>query len=166
MDVLTCYSHALAVLLPAAVVTIVVALALAGSAILMLIIIGIPLFFYLLVVWFFAMPAVVIEGMDGIAALGRSRQLTRGSWWRLFGIGIVFVLLIMGIAIAGGLVSAILLFVDPRAFAIAVVALGALVTPIYYAGSVLVYIDLRVRKEGYTLQALSDDLVRRPEQAR
>ena len=31
----------------------------------MLIIIGIPLFFYLLVIWFFAISAVVIEGMGG-----------------------------------------------------------------------------------------------------
>ena len=39
----------------------------------------------------------------------------------------------------------------------------ALVTPIFYVGSVLVYVDLRVRKEGYGTQALADDLVRRPE---
>ncbi len=162
VDVVTGYSRAFGVILPAAVVT----LALALSALLILIIIGIPLFFYLLVIWFFAMPAVVFEGMGGIDALGRSRQLTRGSWWRLFGIGIVFTLLVMAIGVVGGVVSFVLVFISPKLFAIGLVVTAALLTPIYYVGSVLVYVDLRVRKEGYTLQALSDDVARRPEQAR
>ncbi len=166
VDVVTGYSRAFGVLLPAAVVTVIVTLALAGSAVLMLIIIGVPLFFYLLVIWFFAMPAVVIEGMGSIDALKRSRQLTLGSWWRLFGIGIVFTLLTLAVWIPGGIVSAILLFINVKLFAIAVGAVTALAIPVYYVGSVLVYVDLRVRKEGYTLQALSDDVARRPEQAR
>ena len=106
VDVVTGYSRAFGVLLPAAAVTVIVTLALAGSAVLMLIIVGVPLFFYLLVIWFFAMPAVVIEGMGGIDALKRSRQLTKGSWWRLFGIGIVFTLLTLAVWIPGGIVSA------------------------------------------------------------
>ena len=162
VDVVTGYSRAFGVILPAAVVT----LALALSALLILIIIGIPLFFYLLVIWFFAIPAVVFEGMGGIDALKRSRQLTRGSWWRLFGIGIVFTLLIVAIGIVGGALSFVLVFISPKLFAIGLVVTAALLTPIYYVGSVLVYVDLRVRKEGYTLQALSDDVARRPEQAR
>ena len=166
VDVVTGYSRAFGVILPAAVVTIIVSLALALSALLMLIIIGIPLFFYLLVIWFFAIPAVVFEGMGGIDALKRSRQLTRGSRWRLFGIGVVFTLLIMAIGIVGGGVSFVLVFISPTLFAIGLVVTAALAIPIYYVGSVLVYVDLRVRKEGYTLQALSDDVARRPEQAR
>ena len=166
VDVVTGYSRAFGVILPAAAVTIIVSLALALSALLMLIIIGIPLFFYLLVIWFFAMPAVVFEGMGGIDALGRSRQLTRGSRWRLFGIGVVFTLLMMAIGIVGGGVSFVLVFISPTLLAIGLVVTAALAIPIYYVGSVLVYVDLRVRKEGYTLQALSDDVARRPEQAR
>ena len=62
--------------------------------------------------------------------------------------------------------SFVLVFISPTLFAIGLVVTAALAIPIYYVGSVLVYVDLRVRKEGYTLQALSDDVARRPEQAR
>ena len=106
-DIVTCYSRAFGVLLPTAVVTVIVTVALVASAILMLILIGIPLFFYLLVIWFFALPAVVIEGRDGISALKRSRELTLGSWWRLFGIGVVFALLAIAAAIPVGIVLVI-----------------------------------------------------------
>ena len=166
VDVVTCYYRAFGVLLPTAVATVIVTLALIASAILMLIIIGIPLFFYLLVSWFFAIPAVVIEGRDGISALKRSRELTFGSWWRLFGIGVVYTLLFIAIGIPGGIVSSFLLLVRPELFAIGIAVTVALAIPIYYVGSVLVYFDLRVRKEGYSLQALADDLARRPGQLR
>ena len=165
-DVVTCYYRAFGVLLPTALVTIITTLALIASAILVLIIIGIPLFFYLLVIWFFAIPAVVIEGRDGISALNRSRELTLGSWWRLFRIGVVYALIFAAIAIPCGIVSAILGFVRPELSAIGIAVTVALVISIYYVGSVLVYLDLRVRKEGYSLQALADDLARRPGQLR
>ena len=165
-DVVTCYYRAFSVLIPSVVVTIIITLALVASAILMLIIIGIPLFFYLLVVWFFAIPAVVIEGRDGISALNRSRELTLRSWWRLFGIGVVYMLIFIALAIPGGIVSAILGFVRPELFAIGLGVTVALVLSVYYVSSVLVYLDLRVRKESYSLQALADDLARRPGQLR
>jgi hypothetical protein len=38
----------------------------------------------------------------------------------------------------------------------------ALLVPFFYAGSVLVYVDLRVRNEGYGTEALAADLARRP----
>ena len=163
-DVVACYSRALGVLVPSAVVTVIFVLALLASAILMLIIIGIPLFFYLLVIWFFAMPAVVIEGRDGIAALKRSRELTLGSWWRLFGIGIVFTLLAIAAAIPAGIVLGIVSLASLNVVEVGSGVIAALVTPFFYAGSVLVYLDLRVRQEGYGTQALADDLARRPGQ--
>ena len=163
-DIVTSYSAAFGVLVPAAVATIIVTLALLASGILWLILIGLPLFFYLLVIWFFAVPAVVIEGRDGIDALKRSRELTRGSWWRLFGIGIVFTLLVIAVAIPIGVVFGVAAAAvdNDLLFTIGVALIGALLTPVYYAGSVLVYVDLRVRKEGYGTQALADDLARRP----
>ena len=114
----------------------------------MLIIVGIPLFFYLLVIWFFAIHAIVIEGKGPISALGRSRELTVGSWWRLFGIGIVFILLLIPLQIVSNLMP----------HAIVSTVISALALPIFYVGGTLVYVDLRVRKENYDIQALADDL--------
>ena len=161
-DIVTCYSRAFGILLPTAVVTVIVVLALVASAILMLIIIGIPLFFYLLVIWFFALPVVVIEGRDGIAALKRSRELTLGSWWRLFGIGVVFTLLVIAAAIPIAVVLGRISLSGVNVVEVGSGVIAALLVPFFYAGSVLVYVDLRVRNEGYGTQALANDLSRRP----
>ena len=161
-DIVACYSRAFGVLLPTAVVTVVVVLALVASAILMLIIIGIPLFFYLLVIWFFALPVVVIEGRDGIAALKRSRELTIGSWWRLFGMGVVFLVVAIAAAIPIGIVLSIASLTSLNVVEAGSGVIAALLAPFFYAGSVLVYVDLRVRNEGYGTEALANDLSRRP----
>ena len=162
-DIVTCYSRAFGILLPTAVVTVIVTVALAASAILMLILIGIPLFFYLLVIWFFALPVVVIEGRDGISALKRSRELTLGSWWRLLGIGVVFTLLAIAAAIPVGIVLVIASSASSNVVGVGSGVIAALLVPFFYAGSVLVYVDLRVRNEGYGTQELADDLSRRPD---
>ena len=168
-DVLDCYGGAVNVLLPVLAVVVLVALALVGSVILMIIVIGIPLFFFLLVIWSFATHAVVIENRGVFNALGRSRELVRGNWWRVFGIGLVFMLIVFAVVLLIVLVSIIidLLFnPGPLAYSILGGVVGALLSPVYYIASTLLYIDLRVRKEGYNLQALSDDLTRRPKGAR
>ena len=168
-DVLDCFGRVANVLLPMLGVVIIVVLALLGSAALMLIVIGIPLFFFLLVIWSFAMQAVVIENKGVFAALGRSRELVRGSWWRVLGIGLVFVLLVVAAVVTLVVASNFIglqLSPGPLAFAIVGGVIGALLTPVYYIGSTLLYIDLRVRNEGYDLQALANDLTRRPTQAR
>ena len=120
-------------------------------------------------IWSFATHAVVIENRDVFGAFGRSRELVRGNWWRVFGIGLVFLLIVISIIAIVTLVSIIigLLFnLGPLAYSILSGVVGALLIPVYYIASTLLYIDLRVRKEGYDLQALSDDLTRRPKGAR
>ena len=166
VDVMDCYGRALSVLLPLLGATVIVSLALIGSIILMLVLIGIPLFFYVLVIWFFAVQAVVIEYKSTLDALKRSQELVKGNWWRVFGIGVVLILLGIALLIPAIIASVIVGFASA---VLANVALGvavALVTPVLYIGSTLLYIDLRVRKEGYGLQDLVDDLARRPKEVR
>ena len=61
--------------------------------------------------WFSASYAVVIEGKGPIVGLGRSWNLVAGSWWRVFGIGLVFAIVIivtlMVIAIPIGVIGSI-----------------------------------------------------------
>ena len=169
-DVLDCYGGAVNVLLPVLAVVVLVALALVGSVILMIIVIGIPLFFFLLVIWSFATHAVVIENRGVFNALGRSRELVRGNWWRVFGIGMVFMLIVFAVVLL--IVFLVSIIIDllfnpgPLAYSILGGVVGALLSPVYYIASTLLYIDLRVRKEGYDLQSLSADLTRRPKGAR
>ena len=72
---------------PLVLAGILFTLALIVSVALMVILVGIPLFFYLLVVLFFASPAIVLEGKGTMDALKRSEALVKGGWWRVFGIG-------------------------------------------------------------------------------
>src|SRR5204862_6902693 len=58
---------------------------------------------WLAVSLYFASQAVVAEGHSPMDALRRSRELVRGQWWRVFGIGIFFAVMI---GVLTGIVSA------------------------------------------------------------
>ncbi len=155
VDVIECYRRAFRRAIPLLLATLVFGLMLVGSGILILLLVGIPLFFYLLASRFFFSPAVVLEGMGPIAALKRSRDLVRGSWWRVFGIGVVFVLIFLGLGIAVLAPGLILTIFNKTLGSALLTALGALVSPLGAIGTAVVYFDLRARKEGYGLQAMA-----------
>ncbi|MDR1966332.1 MAG: hypothetical protein LBQ36_06445 [Synergistaceae bacterium] len=54
----------------------------------------------LMCVWYAAIPACVVERVGPIRSLGRSRELTKGSRWQIF--GVVLLLMVLG-GIFGGL---------------------------------------------------------------
>ena len=121
----------------------------------LVIIIGFPLSLYLLVSWFSYAQAIMLEGRKGPRnSLRRSHELVRGSWWRVFGIGIVFFLIYVAAIIPGFIASEFSPIVGDVLISLA----GAVVTPIVYIGATVVYIDLRVRKEGYTLEAMASEV--------
>ncbi len=166
VDVELCFKQAILKSANLIVGLIIVMAALVGAAILIIIVVGIPLLFYLLVIWIFLAQAVMLEGDTPISALGRSRFLVRGNWWRVFGIGIVYALIAIGIAIPIGIVVGILtLFSSPAALLIGPV-LFAFIFPVPYIGLTLLYMDIRVRNEGYTLRTLADQLRRASAEAR
>jgi hypothetical protein len=130
---------------------------LAGLALLACIAPGVWLYF----AWAVAIPAFLTEGVKGRRALGRSFRLVRGFWWRTFAI------LILGSILAGIVQSAFggALFAITAAsdsdvvfvvanFLASVVA-GAITTPFVAALTIVLYIDLRVRKEGFDLALLA-----------
>ncbi len=121
-------------------------------------VVGIPLFFFLLVSWFFYVQAIMLEGRRGPReALGESRQLVKGSWWRIFGIGIGFFALLIVVNIAAIIPGAIVSTFNPLAGTLLISIAGAVATPISYIGATVVYCDLRARKEGYTLERMASE---------
>jgi hypothetical protein len=110
--------------------------------------------------WFVVVPAMFVERIGLGAAFSRSWQLVRGRWWRTF--LIVFLLVIVWflvdiglgafVNLAQGLLS---IFVSPFLSTIVSAAggqlIGALVNPVIQIAVVLVYFDLRVRKEALDL---------------
>jgi hypothetical protein len=124
------------------------------------------------VLWSMSYSVLLLEGGGITNALGRSRQLVRGTWWRVFGIlvliWIISFFISFVIAAVGGMISGLLLVAGtstPVEVARQViqtifnVAAQALTQPFVVAGMVLLYYDLRVRKEGLDLQERAESLL-------
>ena len=133
-------------------------LLLAASVGLVVIIIGIPVAFFLLVLFGFFPQATIIERRAFAPAFGRSARLVQGSWWRIFGIGIAYVLVYAApLGVLAVLTST--LFLDSSTAATLGLALVAAVgMPWILIGATLLYFDLRVRKEGFTLETLAGEI--------
>ncbi|HEY7146681.1 MAG TPA: glycerophosphoryl diester phosphodiesterase membrane domain-containing protein [Streptosporangiaceae bacterium] len=128
---------------------------------------------FCLAVWFLvrfslAVPVVMLEGAGPAGALARSWRLVRRSFWRVFGI-LLMGLLIVGLSglvleipfnliarVGGGSGQLFGLIGDSTPVAVIIAAIGSVVAatvtrPVSAGISVLLYVDLRMRKEGLDL---------------
>jgi len=124
----------------------------------------IPLWIWIWVGWAVVMPLMFIENLGLGAAMGRSWRLVQGRWWRTF-----FTLLLMFIiwfvartALRAFIVLAqsLLQLVIPTVAALWIAAassviVGSLVNPLLQIAIVLIYLDLRVRREALDLFQLA-----------
>jgi hypothetical protein len=119
---------------------------------------------YLWVVFSLAVPVLLTEDKRGTKALGRSRDLVRGYWWRVFAIVLLGTILA---AILGGVVEGLLgaasgfdtTPTDATSAVLSVVAgtvSDVLTTPFTAAFVTVLYFDLRVRKEAFDLRLLAE----------
>jgi hypothetical protein len=126
-----------------------------------------PLGVWLYVRWIVAVPVVLAEGAGPIRALDRSWTLTRGHWWRLFGILVVMYLLQSVVSGALGVfafpVAVAVPFVPPFVRGAVILTVetlaGAIVQPVVYLTGVLLYFDLRIRQEAFDLEQLARQAV-------
>jgi hypothetical protein len=98
--------------------------------------------------WFFAPQAVVVDGRRGVAALERSAELVRGSWWRVAGV-ILFIIVVT--TIAGAVIQAPFIALARSADSSAVWLAGntvasAVTTPLEALMITLLYFDLLARR--------------------
>jgi hypothetical protein len=108
-----------------------------------------------------ATPALMLEGQPVTRALGRSRELVRGDWWRCFGIlllaafiaGILQSIIAAPFAIAG---AGTAFFTESTSLTVGGLALqtvggiigGTVVAPFSAGVTALLYVDRRMRVEG------------------
>lgn len=135
-------------------------LMIAGLAVAMMALVG-P-FFWLGVSWSVAFPVLIAEGLRGTGAIGRSFRLVRGRWWPTFGaLALAFMFqFFVGLVLGLPLIFLTANWEGDSAAALVTstvvnVVSSVITTPFMAAVLVLVYFDLRVRKEGFDLQLLS-----------
>lgn len=137
-------------------------------------VLGLVLGFLLLIIpgiWLYAAwsvdaQALLIERRGPAGALGRSRQLVKGRWWPVAGVLIVTGLMtaLVGAAVEGGLVGTAFLTGHPSVLlGVTVVTVAAMVsqiivTPFVASVRTILYYDLRVRREGYDVDLLAEQL--------
>ncbi len=137
-------------------------------------VLGLALGFVLLIIpgiwlygaWSVSVPALLIERTGPWRSLRRSRRLVRKRWWPSSGVILVATIMV---AIVSGIVQALLAALaslpSQPSLVLAVLintlasAFSAIVaTPFIAAVTTVLYYDLRVRREGYDLQLLADQL--------
>ena len=122
-----------------------------------------PLIIWLYFAWSVAVPAQLTEDVRGTKAMARSFRLVKGRWWPVFGVQLVASAATTIVASIFSVIPALVLFTDlgENDFASAtinglVTALASVITtPFLAAVAVVLYFDLRVRKEGFDLQLLA-----------
>jgi hypothetical protein len=127
----------------------------------------IPLWVWIWVNWVVVMPVMFVENVGLGAAMGRSWRLVEGRWWRTF--LILFLMLVvfyvvrialsafiaLGQTLLQLVLSSVLVFWISGASSVIV---DSLVNPVIQIALVLIYFDLRVRREALDLFQLAQRL--------
>jgi hypothetical protein len=131
----------------------------------------IPLWIWIWVNWIAAMPVMFVEDARLGAAMGRSWRLVEGRWWRTFLILFLMVILVSVVQAALAAFVALAQFLMSLFFSSFIVLaisqatstiVGALVNPVPQIAIVLIYLDLRVRREGLDLFQLAQRVAAPP----
>ena len=116
--------------------------------------------------WSVALPALLLERRGPFAAIGRSWSLVGGFWWKCFGTVFVAYLLVIVLSFATGAVLGAVLALLASTDSFLGISLQELVTvgvelfalPLLAAVTLVLYVDLRVRKEGFDLALAADHM--------
>jgi len=127
---------------------------------------------FMVAIWYLFVPQVVVlEGAAGVGALARSKELTEGFRWRIFGMMLLLFLIRIGLLIVSSLLSMLIppakqilagnvlrQEIIPTNYVIYVVLVFMLDVVVQSYATVcwtLFYLDLRIRKEGFDLELMA-----------
>ena len=100
----------------------------------------------LMIMWYVAYPACIVERLGVFASMARSSELTKGHRWSIFG---MWVLIAIGSGVMGAVVKGVLALSGSSGLVICgTLAWTALATAFGAVLTVATYHDLRVAKEG------------------
>ena len=119
-----------------------------------------PLWIWIWVGWCVVVPVMFVENAGLLPAMGRSWRLVEGRWWRtflvLFLLFVVFYVVSLALRAFLSLGQLLLQLVLSQVFVLSITGVistivDSLVFPVLQIAIVLIYFDLRVRKEGLDL---------------
>ena len=145
--------HALGTFLPYVGTSLLATLALVPLVVLL---ITIPLAFYLGVSWMLVGAIVVVERRYGLDALKRSRALIKGHFWESFAVMLVAGMLV---SMASGALSIAFSFI-PIVGPVLNGVVQAITSAYLSAVLIVLYVDLRCRHEDFDLQLLAQQIGR------
>jgi hypothetical protein len=115
-----------------------------------------------LIRFFFGPTVLVVEGKKGSAALGRSWRLAKGHFWKIVGtylLASILAAVVAGIlAVPGAFAFAAIGPAGWPVYAVALSVASILTTPFTTLIAVLLYFDLRIRKEAFDLEVMAQEL--------
>jgi len=104
-------------------------------------------------------PAILVEGQKAMPSLRRSRDLVKGYRGKVFCVLMVIILLELILGAGIGMISSWLFNPGSRGGALLGSAINNLasifMTPLLIIATILLYYDMRIRKEGFDLEMLS-----------
>ena len=105
------------------------------------------------------MPALMVERLGATQSLRRAWNLSNGHKWRIFGTWLVAYIIVVVVSVIVGTVFAFgITTTSVVADQLLAVAASVLTTPFMASVVVVIYFDLRVRKEGFDLEMLSGQI--------
>jgi hypothetical protein len=122
----------------------------------------------LYIMWSVAAPALVEEDLGPIDALGRSRRLTKGARWTIFGLLLILVVLywlfsalvgVIGVMIYGGMEGFVASSASgdlPLGYLIVNVIAGTITSAVWGVVLTSLYVELREWKDGPRTEALTE----------
>jgi hypothetical protein len=107
----------------------------------------------LMLMWYLALPACVVEQLGPVKSLSRSAELTKGHRWKILG-------LILVVGIAGGIVAGVLplltkMILGRIGFVVVQYLVQALIAVVNGIIVVVLYRNLRVAKEGLDTEQIA-----------
>ncbi len=151
-------SAAAAVVLGGALIAIIIAGGAKSGAFLAVLLI-IYLIVVILAIWLnvrllFTFPCVVVENLRNWRAIRRSWALTKGSFWRLFFISLI-ASIVLGLASAG--LSFLIELLPSNSLRLLGTGLISIVLAPFYALLIAnLYIDMRIRRDGYDIELMTE----------
>ncbi|HET9912188.1 MAG TPA: glycerophosphoryl diester phosphodiesterase membrane domain-containing protein [Anaerolineales bacterium] len=149
----------LAIILPTAALSCAVITLGQGEGFWLILLLVLPYAIFLSTRWTLMLPSVLLERLGAQAGLGRSWTLTKGFFWRVFGTSFLAGMLVLlvatlpQIAVAYSLELIQFNFHISSIVEIVLAQLGLILTlPLSLGVSVVLYYDLRVRKEAFDLE--------------